>query len=168
VAEAERHLELALKYPEEGRALADRDPALASEKLYRAAEEAVKALAAALELPEAREAAERGRWSSQLLLDAADSAAAKLGAAELPLWWRAAWVLHVEGFHEARLSGERVKKDSRYVEALVDLARRTLLGGFEAQPRASRQRQYERSAPLAGAENAGADRSCCGMGIRKL
>ena len=36
----------------------------------------------------------------------ADTATAKLGAAELPLWWRAAWVLHVEGFHEARLSGE--------------------------------------------------------------
>jgi hypothetical protein len=127
VAEAERHLELALKYLEEGRALADRDPVQASEKLYKAAEEAVKALAAALELPEA---AERGRRLSQLLFDAADSAAAKLGAAELPLWWRAAWVLHVEGFREARLSGERVKKDSKYVEALVDLARRTLARGL--------------------------------------
>ena len=129
MAEAERHLELALKYLEEGRALAGRDPVQASEKLYRAAE-AVKALAAALELPEAREAAERGRWSSQLLFDAADSAAVKLGAAELPLWWRAAWVLHAEGFQEARLSGERVKKDSRYVEALVDLAWRTLARGL--------------------------------------
>ena len=130
MAEAERHLELALKYLEEGRELAGRDPVQASEKLYRAAEEAVKALAAALELPEAREAAERGQWSSQLLFDAADSAAAKLGAAEPPLWWRAAWVLHVEGFHEARLSGERVKKDSRYVEALVDFAWRTLARGL--------------------------------------
>jgi len=129
-AEAGRHLQLALKFLEEGEALIEKDPVQASEKLYKAAEEAVKALAAALELPEAREAAERGRWSSQLLFDAADSAAAKLGAAELPLWWRAAWVLHVEGFHEARLSGERVKKDSRYVEALVDLARKTLARGL--------------------------------------
>jgi len=129
-AEAGRHLQLALKFLEEGEALIEKDPVQASEKLYKAAEEAVKAFAAALELPEAREAAERGRWSSQLLFDAADSAAAKLGAAELPLWWRAAWVLHVEGFHEARLSGERVKKDSRYVEALVDLARKTLARGL--------------------------------------
>ena len=36
----------------------------------------------------------------------------------------------MEGFHEARLSGERVKKDSRYVETLVDLARRTLARGL--------------------------------------
>jgi len=126
VAEAERHLKLALRYLEEGKALADKDPVQASEKLYKAAEEAVKALALALDLEEGRRAAEQGRWSSQLLFDAADAAAAKLGVSELPLWWRAAWVLHVEGFHEARLSGGRVKRDSRYVEAIVHAAERAL------------------------------------------
>ena len=44
-AEARERVELALRYLEEGRALVERDPVQASEKLYRAAEEAVKALA---------------------------------------------------------------------------------------------------------------------------
>lgn len=42
---SEAHLELALKYLEEGRALVDRDPVRASEKLYKTAEEVVRALA---------------------------------------------------------------------------------------------------------------------------
>ena len=42
---SEAHLELALRYLEEGRALLDRDPAQASGKLYKAAEEVVRALA---------------------------------------------------------------------------------------------------------------------------
>jgi hypothetical protein len=45
VSAAEERIELALKYLEEGRALVEKDPVQASERLYRAAEEAVKALA---------------------------------------------------------------------------------------------------------------------------
>jgi len=45
VSAAEECIELALKYLEEGRALVERDPLQALERLYRAAEEAVKALA---------------------------------------------------------------------------------------------------------------------------
>jgi hypothetical protein len=40
-----QHVELALKYLEEGGALIYKDPVKASEKLYKAAEEAVKTLA---------------------------------------------------------------------------------------------------------------------------
>lgn|GEM_PF-4334772 len=40
-----KHLEFAEKYLEEGRSLVDKDPVQASEKLYKAAEECVKALA---------------------------------------------------------------------------------------------------------------------------
>jgi hypothetical protein len=123
---SEEHLDLALRYLEEGKSLTDKDPVQASEKLYKAAEEAVKALVLALSLDEARKAVEQGRWSSTLLFDAIDAVAIKLDVSELPLWWRAAWVLHVEGFHEARLGGERVKKDSRYIEAIVNLAKKVL------------------------------------------
>ena len=39
------HVELATRFLEEGRSLIDKDPVQASEKLYKAAEECVKALA---------------------------------------------------------------------------------------------------------------------------
>jgi hypothetical protein len=117
------HFDLALKYLEEGESLADKNPTQASEKLYKAAEEAVKALALALNIDEARKALEQGRWTSTLLFNATDTIAMKLGINELPLWWRATWVLHVEGFHEAKLNSERVKKDSKYIEAIVNLAK---------------------------------------------
>jgi hypothetical protein len=123
---AEEHFNLALRYLEEGRNLADKDPVQASEKLYKAAEEAVKTLAIALGLDEARKAVEQGRWSSTLLFDTIDTVAIKLNIKELPLWWRAAWVLHVEGFHEARLSGDRIKKDYKYIEAIVEIAKKVL------------------------------------------
>ena len=123
---AEEHLNLALRYLEEGRNLADKDPVQASEKLYKAAEEAVKTLAIALGLDEARKAVEQNRWSSTLLFDAIDTVAIKLNIKELPLWWKAAWVLHVEGFHEARLSGDRIKKDYKYIEAIVEIAKKVL------------------------------------------
>jgi Archaeal PaREP1/PaREP8 family. len=122
------HLNLALKYLEEGKTLSDKDPIQASKKLYKAAEEALKAMALVLGLDEARKAVEQGRWSSTLLFDTIDSIAIKLGVNELPLWWRAAWFLHVEGFHEAKLNVERIKKDSKYVNAIVDLAKKVLQG----------------------------------------
>jgi len=123
---AVEHLDLALRYLEEGRNLADKDPVQESEKLYKAAEEAVKAMALALNLDEARKAVEQGKWSSTLLFDVIDDIAIKLNIKELPLWWRAAWVLHVEGFHEARLGGERIKKDYKYIEEIVEVAKKVL------------------------------------------
>jgi hypothetical protein len=123
---AVEHLDIAMRYLEEGRNLVDKDPVQASEKLYKAAEEAVKTLAIFLGLDEARKAIEQGRWSSILLFDAIDTVAIKLNIKELPLWWRAAWVLHVEGFHEARLSRDRIKKDYKYIEAIVDLTKKVL------------------------------------------
>jgi hypothetical protein len=60
---AVEHLDIAMKYLEEGRNLVDKDPVQASEKLYKAAEEAVKTLAIFLGLDEARKAIEQGRWS---------------------------------------------------------------------------------------------------------
>jgi hypothetical protein len=76
----------------------------ASEKLYKAAEEAVKALAVALDLEQAEAIAREGGWWTKLLNRAAEAAAEKLGTEELALWWKAAYHLHVEGSHEARLA----------------------------------------------------------------
>jgi hypothetical protein len=58
VSDAKRHLELAERYLEEGRALVGKDPIQASEKLYKAAEEAVEALALHLGLSEVLEKVE--------------------------------------------------------------------------------------------------------------
>jgi hypothetical protein len=126
--EVERHIALALRYLEEGRALMEEDPVQASEKLYKAAEEAVKALAVALDLEQARVAAKEGGWWTRLLNRAAEAVAERLGLEEFALWWKAAYYLHVEGFHEARLNSEDVKRNYRYVEALVTTAEKILKG----------------------------------------
>ncbi|MGC8542942.1 MAG: PaREP1 family protein [Vulcanisaeta sp.] len=117
------HLELAEKFLNEGKTLIDKDPVQASEKLYKAAEEAVKAMAVALGLDEAKKAAEIGRWTSQLLFDAVDNIADRLSKREVRWWWGRAWFLHVEGFHEARLRSDQVRRDAPDIEALVNLAR---------------------------------------------
>ena len=117
----ETHLELAAEFLNEGKALINRDPIQASENLYKAAEEAIKALAIALNLDESRTALEQGRWITTLLFNAVDSISDKLGKEEVRLWWGRAWFLHVEGFHEARLSPNQVKRDLKYVEAVVKL-----------------------------------------------
>ncbi|MCG2880708.1 MAG: PaREP1 family protein [Vulcanisaeta sp.] len=121
-----QHLELAERFLAEGRGLIDRDPVQASKKLYKAAEEAVKALATALNLDEAEKALEKGRWTVSLLNDAVYTISEKLGVKELIDWWDAAWFLHVEGFHEARLRSVDVAKRLGHVEALVNLAKRVV------------------------------------------
>jgi hypothetical protein len=84
---AESHLELSLKYLEEGRALIDKDPIQASEKLYKAAEEAVKALVIRFNLSKILTSIERrGRWSVTELEEAVINISEKLGE-----WFRASW-----------------------------------------------------------------------------
>ena len=123
-AAAESHLELAVRYLEEGRNLIDRDPVQASEKLYKAAEEAVKALAAYFDLKDILEDVERsGRWSVGKLGKAVLRISEKVGE-----WfrssWDAAWVLHVWGFHEAKFDPEDVKARLPDIERMVSEARR--------------------------------------------
>jgi hypothetical protein len=121
-----KHVKVAEKFLVEGRELIDKDPVQASEKLYKAAEEAVKALAISLDLPEARRAIESGGWWSKLLEKATQSIAKALGVKEFILWWDTAFKLHVDGFHEAKLSSEDVKERYEYIEAMVNLAKRIL------------------------------------------
>jgi hypothetical protein len=121
-----KHVEVAERFLAEGRELIDKDPVQASEKLYKAAEEVVKTLALALNLPEARRATESGGWWSKLLEKAAQGVARTLGIKEFILWWDTAFRLHVDGFHEARLSSEDIRERYEYIEEMVNLARKVL------------------------------------------
>lgn len=123
---AESRLELAERYLEEGRRLADRDPVQASEKLYKAAEECVKALAEHLKLEEVlARVGERGRWTVADLDKAARAVAERLGGWVLDAWDHA-WTLHVWGFHEAKLDTDAVKARIPYIEKLVRETTKTI------------------------------------------
>ena len=107
---------------EEGRGfLAQGDTIQASEKLYKAAEETVKELARRLDLPEWRESREKGRWTTSLLFSAVRSLSRTLNRIEVVNGWDAAWFLHVEGFHEARLASGEVDIRLPIVEELLSL-----------------------------------------------
>ena len=101
----------------------------ASEKLYKAAEEAVKAIATALGLDEARKALERGGWTLSLLDDAVYAISEKLSVKDLVDWWDSAYRLHVDGFHEARFRSVGVARRYGHVEAVVGVAKRILRDG---------------------------------------
>ena len=109
----------------EGRELIYRDPVQASEKLYKAAEEAVKALAKVFSLPQVDEAEKIGRWTAELLFKAVNTLAKKFGE-DIRSWWHTAWVLHVKGFHEARLDSDYVASSYSHVESLVNLVRKVV------------------------------------------
>ena len=115
----ESHLELSLKYLEEGKTLVDKDPVQASEKLYKAAEEAVKALTIHLDLRNILESVEkRGRWTVTELEKAVIKISEKLGRWFSSAWDRA-WALHVWGFHETKFDVEDVRERLPIVEKIV-------------------------------------------------
>jgi len=93
----------------------------ASEKLYKAAEEAVKALAQAHANGTWKEAEEKGRWTSPLLFKAVVEIARSLRNEEIRKYWAVAWTLHVEGFHEARLDIDYIREELGDIEKLVKL-----------------------------------------------
>ncbi len=117
---------VAERFLSEGRELIDKNPVQACEKLYKAAEEAVKVLAITLNLEEARKAFESGGWWSKLLEKATQGIAKALGIKQFILWWDSAYKLHVDGFHEAKLSSEDVKERYEYIEEMVNLAKKVL------------------------------------------
>jgi hypothetical protein len=115
----EAHLELSLRYLGEGRALVNRDPVQASEKLYKAAEEAVKALAVFYNLQDVLAGVEeKGRWTVSYLEKAVEAISERLGGWFLQSWDNA-WALHVWGFHEAKLDSKAVEMRLPYVERIV-------------------------------------------------
>ena len=116
----EARLELAEGYLEEGEKLVDKDPVQASEKLYKAAEEAVKALATMFNLRDVIERVKRrGRWTVTDLEKAVQMLSKRLGDWVIASWGEANY-LHVWGFHEARLDAEAVKLRIPFIKKLVE------------------------------------------------
>jgi hypothetical protein len=124
---AEARLDLAEKYVEEAeKYVAKGDAVQASEKLYKVVEECVKALAEVLRVGEVVEAKSKGRWLTWLLGSAARSVAEKLGEPKVVEAWAIAYDVHVWGFHEAKYSADKIAWGLKYVEYLLEVARKVV------------------------------------------
>ena len=118
---SETRVKLMERFLEEGKRLVDEDPVQASEKLYKAAEKAVKQLARSLGVEDVLKLVEeRGRWTVTDL----EKVVRRLRSLEPGVvgWWDNANYLHVWGFHEAKLDSESVKIRLPSVEKIVKLA----------------------------------------------
>jgi hypothetical protein len=97
------------------------DPVQASEKVYKIAEEIVKALAEKFRTPEYEEFLKEGRWYIYLLSKASKTLALKLGD-----WiidgWNSAYDLYIWGFHERKLTIDYVKIGIKKVEKMFEEA----------------------------------------------
>ena len=132
----EIHVDLARQFLEKGRKLADRDPVQASEKLYKAAEEAVKALILKHGIGEVVERVrERGRWRAEDFFEAI-SRFRRIYGDDVKRWWSIAWELHAWGLHEAKATPSYVRERIVDVENLVKLA----VGGESTREATSRRR----------------------------
>ncbi len=115
----ESNLELSAKYLDEDKSLIDKNPIQASEKLYKAAEEVVKALTIYFNLSDIIEKVDEKKLWTVTELDKAS----RLISEKLGKWfrssWDAAWALHVWGFHEAKLDSESVRDRLPDIEKMV-------------------------------------------------
>lgn len=100
------------------------DAVQASEKLYKAVEECIKALACLEGLEECRRAQEEGGWWSKLLGRAAHKLSRRLGEPVILEAWEAGFDLHVHGFHEHAYSVEDVRESLPPIEKLVEYTKR--------------------------------------------
>jgi len=96
------------------------DAVQSSEKLYKAAEECIKLLSERFNLPEAKEAEEKGRWTVTLLERAVRKLSDKISI-DVQIGWDSANYLHVWGFHEAKLEAENVKARLPLIKRLIEL-----------------------------------------------
>jgi hypothetical protein len=100
--------------------LAKGDAVQSSEKLYKAAEECIKLLSERFNLPEVKEAEEKGRWTVALLERAVRKLSDKISI-DVQISWDSANYLHVFGFHEAKLEAENVKARIPLIKRLIEL-----------------------------------------------
>mgnify|MGYP001772836905 CR=1 FL=1 len=122
------YVELAERFLSEARRYVDRgDPVQASEKLYKVAEECVKALAIKFKVPEAEEARREGRWT-KLLSRAAKRLSAMLSEPIISYGWSVGYDLHVWGFHEAALDLESIKVALPTIEQLLKKVKEVIQG----------------------------------------
>jgi hypothetical protein len=123
-----KHLELAERFLEEGKALMDKDPIQASEKFYKAAEEVVKTLTVYYNLSDILKIVERkGRWTVTELEEAVELISQRVGEWFITSW-DSAWAVHVWGFHEAKLNSKAVKIRVPYIERMVLEAKKLIRG----------------------------------------
>jgi hypothetical protein len=100
--------------------LAKGDAVQSSEKLYKAAEECIKLLSERFNLPEVKEAEEKGKWTVTLLEKAVRKLSDKISI-NVQICWDSANYLHVWGFHEAKLEAENVKARLPLIKRLIEL-----------------------------------------------
>ncbi len=117
---AERALNEAKEYLDKG------DAVQASEKLYKAVEECIKALAEKLKVPQLEEVKKRGKWDTWLLGKASREIAERLGDDRVRLAWKDAYDIHVWGFHEAKYGVEDVKAALPLAQWLLNCAKKVL------------------------------------------
>jgi hypothetical protein len=118
--EASIHVKLAEKFLEEAKKFIEQGDAVqASEKLYKVAEECVKALAIMFRAPEVEEARREGRWWTKLLSRASKKLSLKLKEPIISYGWSVGYDLHVWGFHEASLDIDSVKAVAPIIEQLL-------------------------------------------------
>jgi hypothetical protein len=99
------------------------DAVQASEKLYKVAEESIKALSQTCTRDIYEEAIKKGRWTTDLLFKAAE----EMGR-EIRRYWDSAWTLHVQGFHEMKLNINSVRRRIEDIEELVNLVENEVKG----------------------------------------
>jgi len=117
-------VELAEKSLEEAKEfIAKRDVIRASEKLYKAVEECIKALSEKFRLPQLDIIKERGRWDTRLLGQAATDLSKILKEERISYAWSKAYEIHVWGFHEAKYRVEDVESAIPIIEWLVNYAK---------------------------------------------
>ena len=97
------------------------DPVQASEKLYKAAEEAIKVLSKNYAPDLHEEAVAKGRWTTTLLFKVVEKMSKEVDG-EIQHRWNTAWTVHVQGFHEAKLDISYVATCVADIEELVKLA----------------------------------------------
>lgn len=127
---ARARLELAERMLREaGEYIGRGDSVQASEKLYKAVGEAVKALAELLNVSVVEEVGRRGRWETWLLGRAARELAERLGDDRVRLAWKDAYDVHVWGFHEAKYGVEDVRASLPLARWLLEFARKIVEEG---------------------------------------
>jgi len=117
---AERSLEEAKEFIAKG------DVAQASEKLYKAAEECIKALSEKFHLPQLDIVKKRGRWDTWLLGQAATDLGRILREEKIRCAWTVAYDVHVWGFHEAKYRVEDVESAIPIIEWLMKYTKNVL------------------------------------------
>ena len=122
---ARARVEIAEKSLEEARGfMAKGDVVQASEKLYKAVEECIKALAEAVDVPQLETARRRGKWETWLLGQAATDLSKKLGEERILYAWSRAYEIHVWGFHEVKYRVEDVEAALPVIEWLLNYTKK--------------------------------------------